>query len=1095
MDKLNALAYTYHYRNIDSTECYARRALSLCRTSFFSSQRAEALNSLAFVEMVRMNYAKADSLLGEAIAVTDNQIELAVAEVQQMRLCQRRSRNREFHEHRERALSCLRRIDEERSMLTARQLYRLNYAESELAIVNSTYYYYVGLERQSIEALQQLNEDAVRHDTAQYLNYLYNIGAGGILTEGTAEQIFEAEIDFLNRCLTISHRYHYPYFEAQAKEALAEHTGNVALAEEALALFRSYGDVYQTAGAYRTLASCYHAMGDDEKALENLYLALSDSAINQAPDLVASIREQLSVACSALDDKPGSDYHRNIYIDLQEQTRQDRELEARAGLYDQAVSQLNWMIWAVVAAILLLLFMLWLFNNLHHKRREDLSIDELLTPLREWQEGNRRQTADLQEHYEEIAETLALHQLHIRNNERRNLEQRAKLSLVNSITPFIDRILHEAKGLEQHRGRNEERQQYIRELAEQINVYNDVLTHWIQLQQGVLSLHIETFPIQALFDVVAKGRMSFGLKGVDLSVEPSDAVVKADRVLTLFMLNTLADNARKFTPSGGRVTVSAQESSDYVEVAVEDTGSGIPSEQLDHLFDRQGTIRDSLTATASGTSHGFGLLNCKGIIEKYRKTSKIFSVCQLTAESRVGQGSRFAFRLPKGIVRAWAVLAVLSVSLSLSAISQQPLAQANIYADSAYFSNVNGTYGRTLQFADSCRKYLNEHYLQQHPMGRRLMLREGSSPLGAAEIAWFHDSLPTNYQIILDIRNESAVAALALHRWSLYYYNNKVYTQLFKEISADNTLADYCRVMQQSQTNKTIAVILLVLVLVMIPPAYYLLYYRHLLYYRFCVERIRQINELLLSDSTPEEKLARIRPLTVEQYPAELQDVVTQIQDSLHEAIALRQEQAAHIELAEDECRRAEYEDNNLYVSNAVLDNCLSALKHETMYYPSRIRQLVDAQETPAGTLREVVEYYRDLYSMLSLQAMRQVEHTKVHLQPLDHEIMGDANLIDYLFDLLRQQASGQALSVDYTVYDTHYVCVTVAMPALSLADEQAGQLFTPAAGHIPYLLCRQIVRDHGEATNRRGCGISVERDEKSGNTYIKIILPRYGKV
>ena len=206
-----------------------------------------------------------------------------------------------------------------------------------------------------------------------------------------------------------------------------------------------------------------------------------------------------------------------------------------------------------------------------------------------------------------------------------------------------------------------------------------------------------------------------------------------------------------------------------------------------------------------------------------------------------------------------------------------------------------------------------------------MMQRQGDAALMAPEIQWLHDSVSTNYQIILDIRNESAVAALALHEWELYAYNNKVYTQLFKELSADNTLADYCRMMQQSQTNKRIAVILLLLILLMIVPAYYMLYYRHRLYNRFRRERMQQTN----------------------------------------------------LEMAEDELRRAELEDSNLHVANAVLDNCLSALKHETMYYPSRIRLLADNGDTQS--MLEVASYYREIYGMLSEQAIRQVEQVKLH--------------------------------------------------------------------------------------------------------------------
>ena len=986
VDKLNSLSYTYHYRDIDSTEYYAKQALEASLS--YDDGRAEALNGLAFVAMVRMDYHRADSLLVEATSLTDNQLELLVTYVQQMRLCQRRSKNREFYEYREKAVQAQKRINEERNQLSSRQLSRLRYAESEMAIVTSTYYYYVGLERQSVDALLQLDIDEVRHDTAQYLNYLYNVGAGGILTDGTAEDVHAEEVNYLNRCFSIAQRYHYTYFVAQALEGLADHTGDWQLADEALQLFRDYGDVYQIAGAYRTLASCYHAMGDDARALTYLDSALVDQRINQAPDLVASIREQLSVAYSAVNDKQHSDYNRNIYIDLQEQTRQDRELEARAGILDHAVNQLNLMIWAVLGAIVLLVFMLWLFNRLNKKSKEDHRLDDLL-----------------EEKNDEVTEA----RLRVAKNERRHLEQRAKVSQAMSILPLIDRILHEVKYLD-----GEDKQdhiQYIRELTDNINEQNQLLTHWIQLRQGELNLHVESFPLQQLFDLVARNKTSFAMKGITLSVEPTSVTVKADRVLTLFMLNTLADNARKFTPKDGRVDISATETPDYVEISVSDTGCGMTDDQLAHVFDRK-TITEK-----SATSHGFGLMNCKGIIEKYHKVSQIFSVCSLQAESEQGRGSRFFFRLPKGVVRLLAIgYGLLAMSQSLTANN---LSRAHIFADSAYFSNVNGTYARTLQFADSCRYYLNAHYLSQHPDGRLLMTRQEDNGTLPAEIQWFHESLSTNYQIILDIRNEVAVAALALHEWSLYAYNNKVYTQLFKEMSADNTLADYCRTMQQSQTNKRIAVIVLLVLLVTIVPAYYMLYYRHRLYNRFRRERMQLTN----------------------------------------------------IEMADDELHRAELEDSVLHVSNAVLDNCLSTLKHETMYYPSRIRQLVDAGDV--DSLTEVAAYYRDLYSILIQQAVDQVERIKLHVRPVrfyGQQVLGDENLLRYLFELL--DVKGEIAS---EVKDDNYVVF-----------------------HVPYktrdsltsYLCRQIVRDHGEATNRRACGITEE------NQQITVILPRYnGKI
>ena len=363
---------------------------------------------------------------------------------------------------------------------------------------------------------------------------------------------------------------------------------------------------------------------------------------------------------------------------------------------------------------------------------------------------------------------------------------------------------------------------------------------------------------------------------------------------------------------------------------------------------------------------------------------------------------------------------------------------ASIYSDSAYFCNINGEYEKTLEFADLCRYYLNKHYLEQEPNGKYLMRQLGNLSLMPPEIKWFHDSLQTNYHIILDIRNESAVAALALHKWQLYSYNNKIYTQLFKEMSADDTLGEYCANMQQSQTNQTIAIILLVLLLIAIVPAYYLLYYRHRLYERFMREQQRRTD----------------------------------------------------LELLDDDLRRAELDDSNLHVSNAVLDNCLSALKHETMYYPSRIQQLLDGGDMES--LGEVATYYRELYGVLSEQALKQTERTRLHLKHLHHDILGDETLVRYLFDILRKIA-GEKLKPEYTKRDDGYIEVRVPMPALKLSDKEAAELFTPSKDHLPYLLCRQIVRDLGEATNRRGCGIYATIQDET--TFMIITLPSVWKI
>jgi predicted RNA-binding Zn-ribbon protein involved in translation (DUF1610 family) len=111
-DKLNSLSYAYHYSSLDSTEYYAQQVLRL--PALCNDGKAEALNHLAFVRIAQMRYEEAEQLLNQIPDITDNQLELLVCYVQQMRLCQRRSHNREFYDFRERAISCMKRIGEER---------------------------------------------------------------------------------------------------------------------------------------------------------------------------------------------------------------------------------------------------------------------------------------------------------------------------------------------------------------------------------------------------------------------------------------------------------------------------------------------------------------------------------------------------------------------------------------------------------------------------------------------------------------------------------------------------------------------------------------------------------------------------------------------------------------------------------------------------------------------------------------------------------------------------------------------------------------------------------------------------------------------
>jgi two-component system, OmpR family, heavy metal sensor histidine kinase CusS len=113
-------------------------------------------------------------------------------------------------------------------------------------------------------------------------------------------------------------------------------------------------------------------------------------------------------------------------------------------------------------------------------------------------------------------------------------------------------------------------------------------------------------------------------KRLELLVEHADTCVvngEADRLRQLFF--NLLDNAIKYTQSGGKVTVETQASSGQALVTVTDTGIGIASEHLPHVFDRFYRVDSSRSSETEGT--GLGLAICRSIAESHAGRIEIAS--------------------------------------------------------------------------------------------------------------------------------------------------------------------------------------------------------------------------------------------------------------------------------------------------------------------------------------------------------------------------------------------------------------------------------------------------------------------------------------
>jgi len=153
-----------------------------------------------------------------------------------------------------------------------------------------------------------------------------------------------------------------------------------------------------------------------------------------------------------------------------------------------------------------------------------------------------------------------------------------------------------------------------------------------------LDLNPKPVTLPALIEKVAAVQKSYTNKHelvVDIKNELPVIVADEDKVDQI--LTNLTNNAIKYSPKGGTVTITALADGDIVRMSVTDQGMGIPKEHLPKVFDRFHRVDNRDTRTVGGT--GIGLYLVKHLVEAHG--GKIW------VESEVGKGSSFIFELPK----------------------------------------------------------------------------------------------------------------------------------------------------------------------------------------------------------------------------------------------------------------------------------------------------------------------------------------------------------------------------------------------------------------------------------------------------------------
>ena len=175
--------------------------------------------------------------------------------------------------------------------------------------------------------------------------------------------------------------------------------------------------------------------------------------------------------------------------------------------------------------------------------------------------------------------------------------------------------------------------------SERLGRLVDQLLDLSRLESGDVPLHREPVELGSLVsEVVSEIEVATAGREVALERAVPDGLpaVYADRERLHQVLFNLLDNAVRFTPSGGRVTVSAERHDGSVDVHVADTGPGIPPEHLPRLFERFYRADPARSQKEGGT--GIGLAIARSVVEAHGG--------RIWADSRQGEGSVFTFELP-----------------------------------------------------------------------------------------------------------------------------------------------------------------------------------------------------------------------------------------------------------------------------------------------------------------------------------------------------------------------------------------------------------------------------------------------------------------
>jgi PAS domain S-box-containing protein len=181
--------------------------------------------------------------------------------------------------------------------------------------------------------------------------------------------------------------------------------------------------------------------------------------------------------------------------------------------------------------------------------------------------------------------------------------------------------------------------QVIEEESDRLSRVVNKLLLASRISTGTAALKKEPIELPALArKVVRRLQPMTHIHNFEVDFEPDFPSVLADPELVEEVLANLVENGIKYSPKGGKITISGRLADKEVKVTIKDEGVGIQAEELQHIFERFYRLNNSLTQKVRGL--GLGLYICKSIMEAHGGTIEV--------SSQLGKGSEFTFSLPVG---------------------------------------------------------------------------------------------------------------------------------------------------------------------------------------------------------------------------------------------------------------------------------------------------------------------------------------------------------------------------------------------------------------------------------------------------------------